>query len=134
MSNEIGRYLGVGPSTEYFPCSAMAASSPSVIVTATSATGGGTAIHVANADKNQDVLFITVANNSAATLVAYVQLGSTATTQSLPYSINSNVTQVILSGNAAISNSGTFGIWTTATTGLTVTGYIARTFTSTGNF
>lgn len=134
MANEIGRYLGVSPSTEIYPCSAMSASNPIVIITATSATGGGTTIHAANADKNVDALFITIANNSGSALVAYGQPGTTATTQSIPLSIAAGAFQVFSNGNFFISNSGTFGIWTTATTGLAVTGYIARAFTSTGNF
>lgn len=134
MANELGRYLGVGPSTEIYPCSAMSASSPSVIVTATTATGGGTTIHTANADKNIDALYITIANNTGGVLVAFGQPGTTATTQSIQMSIPANSYSIYSNGNLFISNSGTFGIWTSATTGLAVTGYVARAFTSTGNF
>ncbi len=132
MTSVLGRDIGAGPTTEYFQFSAASASSPMILITATTATGGGTSIHVANVDKNQDVLFVTVANTSANTLVAYAQVGTTATTLSMPYSINTNVTQVIYSGNAAVANGGQFGIWTTASTGLAVTGYIARVYTSSG--
>lgn len=132
---ETGRYPGVGPSNEYYPLSAASASSPGILITATTATGGGTNVHTANAGTSaQDVLFVTIANCSAASLTAYVQSGNTATTASFPVSVSANTTQTLSNGNFAISNSGQFGVWTTASVGLVVTGYIARTFTSTGNF
>jgi hypothetical protein len=134
MTNNLGRDIGASPSTEFYPFSAATASSPVILITATTATGGGTNIHTANVDKNQDVLFVTVANNSLTALVAYGQLGTTATTLSMPYSISAGSVQVIYSGNASVANGGQFGIWTTATTGLAVTGFIARTYTSTGSF
>ncbi len=130
----LGRYSGSSPTTELYPFSAASASSPLILITATTATGGGTNIHTANADKNQDVLFVTVANNSVNALVAFCQIGTTATTLSMPYSISAGVSQVVYSGNVSVANSGQFGIWTTATTGLAVTGFVARTYTSTGGF
>lgn len=126
----LGRGNNSGPATEFFPLSGASASSPTITITATTGTGGGTVIHTGDANA-QDVLYVTVANNGSSTLVAYGNLGSLATTGTNQLSLNAGTFGLLLNGNAVISKSGVFGIWTTATTGLVAYGYIARTYTAT---
>lgn len=121
-----GRMVGASPTTEFVKLSAASASSPAIAITATTATGGGTSVHVASANA-QDVLYVQVANNSAGTLVAYGLLGTTATTSAIPLSVGSNSSAFILNA-IPISGGGTFGIFTTATTGLVAYGSVQRTF------
>lgn len=129
MTNFIGRGVGASPSSDFFPLSAASASSPMILITATTATGGGTLVHTADAFA-QDVPIIYVANSSAGTLVAYTQMGTTATTLSIPTSIPSNTWTIVTPGTP-ISKSGAVGIWTTATTGLAAYGGVNRTYTAT---
>ena len=126
----IGRGNNAGPATEFFPFSAASASSPAVLITATTATGGGTVVHTGDANA-QDVLFMRLSNFSASTLVGYVQLGSLATTGTVPVSVPAGSQSTVFIGDATISKSGVVGVWTTATTGLCAYGYIARTYTAT---
>ncbi len=121
-----GLYPGSSPVTRFAPLSASTASSPGILVTATTATGGGTTIHTADAQAT-DVVYAYVTNNSAASLTAYVQMGSTATTASRPVTINTGNWVLAIPG-WPIRSSGVVGIWTTASTGLIVDGYVARTF------
>lgn len=125
-----GRGNAAGPANEFFPLSGATASSPGILITATTATGGGTVVHTADANA-QDVLYVTVSNVSAGTLVAYGQLGSLATTGIVPLSLSPGTFDVLSNGNIAISKSGVFGLWTTASTGLYAYGYVARTYTAT---
>lgn len=125
----LGRGVGASPAGDFFPLSAASASSPTIIITATTATGGGTTVHTADANA-QDVPIIYVANNSGATLVAFLQMGTTATTQSIPTSVNSGSWTIVTPGTP-ISKSGVLGIWTTATTGLVAYGGVNRTYTAT---
>ena len=129
MTTFIGRGPGTSPTTDFFPLSAASASSPGILITATSATGGGTVIHTADAFA-VDVPIVYVANNSAVSLVAYMQMGTTATTQSIPFSVSSN-TYLLLNPGTPISKSGVLGIWTTASTGLVAFGGVNRTYTAT---
>ena len=129
MTTFIGRGPGTSPTTDFFPLSAASASSPGILITATSATGGGTVIHTSDAFA-VDVPIVYVANNSAASLVAYMQMGTTATTQSIPFSVSSN-TYLLLNPGTPISKSGVLGIWTTASTGLVAFGGVNRTYTAT---
>jgi hypothetical protein len=126
----LGRGNGASPATEFFPLSGSTASSPMILITATSAASQ-TTIHTADPN-TQDVLFLTYSNVSAAGLVAYTNLGSTATTGNIQTTVNAGTFNVASNGNFTISKSGVVGGWTTATTGLYAYGYVARTYTSTG--
>jgi len=128
MSNAyIGRTPGSGPVTVFVPLSGSTASTPSITVTATTAAAGGTVIHTADAQAT-DMVYAYVTNNSAGALTAYVQMGSTATTSSHPITIGTGNWVLAIPG-WPIRSSGVVGIWTTATTGLVVDGYVARTLT-----
>jgi len=129
MTNFVGRGVGASPAGDFFPLSAATASSPMILITATTAAGGGTVVHTADPNA-QDVPIVYVANNSAATLVAYLQMGTTATTLSIPTSIPTNSWTIVTPGSP-ISKSGVVGIWTTATTGLAAYGGVNRTYTAT---
>lgn len=128
-----GQYTGrgndAGASTDFFPLSAATASSPMIAITATTATGGGTLVHTADAFA-QDVPIIYVANNSSANLVAYLQMGTSATTSAIPTAVSS-LTWVVVMPGTPISKSGAVGIWTTASTGLVAYGGVNRTYTAT---
>lgn len=129
MYGAIGRGVGASPAGDFFPLSGATASSPTIIITATTATGGGTIVHTADLNA-QDVPIVYVANNSAATLVAYLQMGTLATTQSIPTSVTAGTWTIVTPGTP-ISKSGVVGIWTTATTGLVAYGGVNRTYTAT---
>ncbi len=120
-----------GPATDLFPLSGATASSPAITITATTATGGGTVLHTADANA-QDVMFVRFTNFSVSTLVGFVQIGSLATTGTLQVTVNSGAQATVFAGDMAISKSGVVGAWTTATTGLAAYGYVARTYTATG--
>lgn len=130
MANEsVGRGISASPAGDFFPLNGATASTPAILITATSAAGGGTLVHTADANA-QDIPIIYVANNSAATLVAYLQMGSTATTLSIPTSIGTNAWALVSPGTP-ISKAGVVGIWTTASTGLVAYGGVNRTYTAT---
>lgn len=129
MTNHLGRGVGASPASDFFPLSGATASSPLILITATSATGGGTLVHTADPDA-QDVPIIYVGNNSGVGLTAYLQMGSTATTLSIPTVVNAASWAVVTPGSP-ISKSGAVGIWTTATTGLVAFGGVNRTYTAT---
>lgn len=128
--NYSGRGNNAGPATDFFPLSAASASSPGIAVTATTGTGGGTAIHTADANA-QDVCYVTLSNVSAASLTVFTNFGSLATTGQLQTTLSAGSSAVILNGNLSISKSGILGAWTTATTGIVAYGYVARTYTAT---
>lgn len=128
--NYTGRGNNAGPATEFFPLSGATASSPCILITATTATGGGTVIHTADANA-QDVVFLTIANVSAGSLTGYVNVGSLATTGNIQQTISAAGFSVFSNGNVSISKSGNISAWTTATTGLYAYGYVARTYTAT---
>jgi len=128
-NNYTGRGNGASPSTDFFPLSAASASNPIIAITATTATGGGTTVHTSDANAI-DVPIVYVANNSAATLVAYMQMGTTATTQSIPISVTAGAWAIANPGTP-ISKLGVLGIWTTASTGLVAYGGVNRTYTAT---
>jgi len=125
-----GRGNNGGPATEFFPFSGASASSPAILITATTATGGGTVIHTADPNA-QDVLFLRFSNVSSSTLVGYVQLGSLATTGTVPVSVAAGSQSTVFIGDVTISKQGVVGAWTTATAALYAYGYIARTYTAT---
>lgn len=126
----LGRGNNAGPATEFFPLSGASASSPSILITATSAAAQ-TTIHTGDLNA-QDVLFVTFSNVSGSQLTAFGNLGSTATTGTTQLLVNAGAFAIMFSGNATVSKAGIFGAWTTATTGLYAYGYIARTYTATG--
>lgn len=126
----VGRGNNAGPANDFFPLNGATASSPAISITATTATTGGTVVHTGDANA-QDVLYVTVSNISASTLVAYGQLGSLATTGTAQLSLSAGTFGLLFNGNAAISKSGVVGIWTTASTGLVAYGFVARTYTAT---
>ncbi len=129
--NYNGRGNNAGPATEFFPLSGATASSPAILITATTATGGGTVIHTADPNA-QDVVFLTYSNVAAGSLVAYTQIGTLATTGNIQTAVSAGTFKVASNGNVSISKSGVIGGWTTATTGLYAYGYVARTYTATG--
>lgn len=120
-----GLYPGSSPVTRFSPLSASTASTPGIPITATTATGGGTTIHTADAQAT-DMVYAYITNNSSSTLTAYVQMGSTATTTSRPVSVPTG-NWVLLIPGWPIRSAGVVGVWTTASTGLIVDGYVART-------
>lgn len=124
-----GRGNDAGPATDFFPLSGASASSPGVLITATSAAGQ-TTIHTADANA-QDVVFLTYTNVSAGALTVFTNIGSTATTGNMQTSVSAAGFQVVSNGNITISKAGVVGAWTTATTGIYAFGYVARTYTAT---
>ena len=130
MSNFLGRGVNAGPATEFFPLSQTVASSPAILVTATTATTGGTTLHTADLNA-QDVLFVRLSNVSGSSVTAFVNLGSLATTGTVPVTVNNNSQTTVFSGDCAISKSGVVSAWSTATQGLYAYGYVARTYTAT---
>lgn len=130
MSNSyLGRGNNAGPATDFFPLSGATASSPPILITATAAAG--TTLHTADLN-SQDVVFLRISNVSAASLTAFVNVGSTATTGTLQVLVNAGAQTTVFAGDMAISKSGIVSAWTTATTGLFAYGYVARTYTATG--
>lgn len=128
--NYSGRGNNAGPATDFFPLSGATASSPGILVTATTATGGGTVLHTADLNA-QDVVFLTYSNVTTGALTVYTQFGSLATTGQQQDSVSANAHAVAINGNVSISKSGVLGAWTTATTGIFAYGYVARTYTAT---
>lgn len=129
MTGFIGRGVGASPASDFFPLSAATASSPVIAITATSATGGGTVVHTSD-PKAFDVPIIYIANNSGASLTAYMQMGTTATTLSIPTLVSAGA-WTLLNPGTPIRSSGVIGVWTTATTGLVAFGGVNRTYTAT---
>ena len=128
--NYTGRGNNAGPATEFFPLSGATASSPGILITATIASSQNT-LHTFDANA-QDVVFLSYSNVSAASLVVYTNVGSTATTGNIQTTVASAGFSVVSNGNFSGSKSGVLGAWTTATTGIYAYGYIARTYTATG--
>ena len=128
MTTFIGRGPGTSPTTDFFPFSAALPSTPVIVISATSAAGGGTLIHTADA-KAYDVPIIYVANVGVTTnVIAFLQMGSTATTQSIPVTVATSSYALIMPGSP-ISGSGTIGIWSSAS-GIVAYGGVTRTYTA----
>lgn len=128
MTTFIGRGPGTSPTTDFFPLSAATASTPVINIAATSATSGGTTVHTADA-KAYDIPIIYVANvGSTANVVAYLQMGSTATTQSIPVTIATS-SYALLQPGTPISGGATIGIWCSAS-GVVAYGGVTRTYTA----
>lgn len=130
IGNYSGRGNNAGPAVDFFPLSGASASSPAVQITATTATTGGTTIHTSDAFA-QDVLYITLSNTTAASVVVYNNLGSLATTGNQQTTLTAGQSTVAFNGNASISKSGNYSAWSTTTAGIFAFGYVARTYTAT---
>ena len=128
MTTFIGRGPGTSPTTDFFPLSAASASNPVINISATSAASGGTTIHTADPNA-YDIPIIYVANvGSTANVIAFLQMGSTATTQSIPVTIATS-SYALLQPGTPISGSGVVGIWCSAS-GVVAYGGVTRTYTA----
>lgn len=128
----IGRPNNAGPASDIFPLSGSTASSPAILITATTATGGGTIVHTCT-EKAWDSPYMIVSNVGASAATVYAQIGSTATTGQRQFSVAAGSFTTVYSYDLMMSNSGTFSFWATATAGVYITGQVARFFTSTGS-
>lgn len=127
----IGRPNNAGPAADIFPLSGSTASSPAILITATTATGGGTVVHTCDAQAF-DSPYMVVSNVGAAAVTVYAQIGSTATTGQRQFSVSAGSFTTVYSYDLMMSKSGTFSFWSTATAGVYITGQIARFYTATG--
>ncbi len=125
----LGRGNNAGAATDFFPLSGATASSPTITITATTATGGGTVIHTADPNA-QDVPIVYVGNSTAGSLTAFVLAGTTATANAITTTLAGGTWALVFPGTP-ISKSGVLGIFTTATTGLFAFGGVNRTYTAT---
>lgn len=127
MADEgIGRQIGASPSTEFAQLSGVTASSPLIAVTAT-AVGSAQTIHTADAQAT-DVLYVQAFNNSANSATIYAQLGTTATTSSIPLSLNAGTSGFLING-LPVANAAVVSVWTsTATNVLLIGGSVQRTY------
>ncbi len=130
MTQAIGRANNAGPATDAFPLSAQLPSSAAILITGTTAAAQTTA-HTCD-PKAYDAPYIIISNVSAASVTVYGQIGSTATTGNRQWSINSGAFTTAYSYDVAMSNSGIFGFWATATAGIYVTGLVSRFYTASG--
>ena len=127
MTTFIGRGPGTSPVTDFFPFSAALPSTPVILITGTTAAAANT-IHTADA-KAYDIPIIYVANTASVPMVAYLQMGSTATTQSIALSIATSSYGLIQPGTP-ISGSGVVSIWASAASGIAAYGGVTRTYTA----
>ena len=127
MTTFIGRGPGTSPTTDFFPLSASLPSSPVILITGTTAAAANT-IHTADA-KAYDIPIIYVANTASASLVAYLQMGSTATTQSIAFLLATSSVTLVQPGTP-ISGSGVVSIWASSTSGVVAYGGVTRTYTA----
>jgi len=126
----IGRGNNAGPASDLFPLSGATASSPGILITATTATGGGTVAHTADANAT-DVPYMIISNVSAASVTVYGNLGSLATTGQRSWSIAAGAFTPAYSYDVGMSKNGTFSFWSAATSGVYVTGITSRIYTAT---
>ena len=127
MTN-IGRGNNAGPASDIFPLSASVASSPAVLITGTTAAAQTTA-HTCD-PLAFDAPYIILSNVSAASITVYGNIGSTATTGNRQWTVSAGTFTTAYSYDVAMSNSGVFGFWSTATAGLYVTGLVSRFYTA----
>lgn len=123
-----GRGNNSGPASDIFPLSAALPSSPSVLITGTSAAAQTTA-HTADA-KAYDAPYIRVDNVSPSTVTVFANTGSTATTGNRQWSIGAGTFVIAYAYDVPMSGSGVFGFWATATSGIYFTGNVSRFFTA----
>lgn len=128
MDASIGRGNNAGPSTEAFPLSAATASSPAILITGTTAAAQTTA-HTCDLNA-YDAPYMVVSNVGAASVTVYAQIGSTATTGQRQFTVNAGAFTTVYSYDVAMSKSGIFGFWSTATAGVFVTGLVSRFYTA----
>lgn len=127
----IGRGNNAGPASDLYPLSGATASSAAILITATTATGGGTIAHTCDLNA-YDSPYIIISNVSASAITVYGNIGSTATTGNRQWSVNAGSFTTAYSYDLLQSKGGTFSFWATATAGIYVTGQVARIFTSSG--
>ena len=125
----IGRGVNSGPASDLFPLSGATASSPAILITGTTAAAQTTA-HTCDANA-LDMPYIVISNVSAASITAYGQIGSTATTGNRQFTVAAGAFTTAYSYDVGMSKSGVFGFWSTATAGLYVTGVVSRVYTAT---
>jgi len=125
----IGRGVNSGPASDLFPLSGATASSPAILVTATTAAAQ-TVAHTCDANA-LDMPYIVISNVSAASITVYGQIGSTATTGNRQFAVAGGAFTTAYSYDVGMSKSGIFGFWSTATAGLYVTGVVSRVYTAT---
>ncbi len=130
MTNFLGRGNGASPAGDIYPLSASLPSSPAVLLTGTTAAAQTTVHTCATGAYDMPIMFLN--NVSAAAITVFGQMGSTATTGQRQWTVNAGSFTAAYSNDVMMSNSGIFGFWSTATTGLYVTGYVSRFFTSSG--
>lgn len=126
--NYLGRGNNAGPATDAFLLSASVASSPSILITGTTAAAQ-TVAHTCDAAAF-DAPYMIISNVGAATVTVFGNIGSTATTGNRQWSINAGSFTTAYSYDVAMSKSGVFGFWSTATAGVYVTGNVSRFFTA----
>jgi hypothetical protein len=127
MTTFIGRGPGTSPTTDFFPFSAALPSTPVILITGTTAAAANT-IHTADA-KAYDIPIIYVANTASTSRIAYLQMGSTATTQSISFLLATSSVTLVQPGTP-ISGSGVVSIWASATSGVVAYGGVTRTYTA----
>jgi hypothetical protein len=130
MSGEyIGRGVNAGPASDIFPLSGSTASSAPILITATTATGGGTIAHTCDANAF-DMPYIIISNVGATAATVYGNIGSLATTGNRQWTVSAGAFTTAYSYDVMQSKSGTFSFWSSATSGLYLTGVVARMFTA----
>lgn len=127
--NYTGRGNGASPASDIYPLSAATASSPSILITGTTAAGQTTA-HVSDANAF-DAPYMIISNVGAASVTVYGNIGSTATTGNRQWTVAAGSFTTAYSYDVMMSNSGVFGFWASATAGVYVTGVVSRFFTAT---
>jgi len=127
----IGLDPSAGPVTRFVPLSGSTASSPAINLTATVAASAQT-IHTGDSS-TQDVLYVTVSNSGTSSVTVYAGLGTLATISSIPLTVSPGTSSLLFNGNSTISKSGAFTMFSTnaASSGVTIYGFAARTFTAT---
>ena len=124
----LGRGVNAGPAADAFPLSAATPSSPAILITGTTAAAQTTA-HTCDAQA-YDLPYIIISNVGSSSVTVYGQIGSTATTGNRQWLINAGAFTTAYSFDVPMTNSGIFGFWATATSGIYVTGYVTRIFTA----
>lgn len=124
----VGRGNNAGPATEAYPLSGSTSSSPPILITGTTAAAQTTA-HTCD-PLAFDAPYIIISNVGAASVTVYGNIGSTATTGNRQWSINAGAFTTAYSYDVAMSKSGIFGFWSTATAGVYVTGIVSRFYTA----
>lgn len=123
-----GRGNNAGPASEIYPLSASVASSPAILITGTTAAAQTTA-HTCDANAF-DAPYMVISNVGGSSVTVYGNIGSTATTGQRQWTVNAGSFTTAYSYDVAMSRSGIFGFWSTATAGVYVTGIVSRFFTA----